>query len=174
MLYPVCCLHSYVTDIEILTLEALKRIYFAPKTDEDVKQLLCEYKQLHKFDCEMAVEFRKEDSVHSEFIICLFEQFLLKNKESAKTLFIFLSFVVCLPAWEAIVEIWGSSVDHHFKIKPNTKEGFELENTGTVDKFAFIRINGPSPGSSLKRKFYKSAWALMFKGDYIFHFFTYR
>ena len=72
-----CCLHSYVTDLDILTLEVLtemlKGIYFAPKTDEDVKQLLFEYRQLHKFACEMAVEFDKENFVHSGFIICLLQ-----------------------------------------------------------------------------------------------------
>ena len=75
--YLNCCLHSYVTDLDILTLEVLtemlKGIYFAPKTDEDVKQLLFEYRQLHKFACEMAVEFDKENFVHSGFIICLLQ-----------------------------------------------------------------------------------------------------
>ena len=116
----------------------LKRIYFAPKTDKDVTQLLLEYRQLHKFVCEMAVEFCKENSVISEFISCLFKQFVLKNKESAKSLFNFLSFLVCLLTSEAIVESWGSSIDHLLKIKPNTKEGLDLENTGTVDKLALI------------------------------------
>ena len=68
----------------------LKQIYFAPKTDDDVKQVLFEYRQLHKFACEMAVEFRTENSVHSEFIICLFKQFVLKSKEYAKTFYPFL------------------------------------------------------------------------------------
>ena len=58
LLYQNCCLPSYVTDLDIFT-EMLKGIYFAPKTDEDVKQLLFEYRQWHKFACEMAVEFRK-------------------------------------------------------------------------------------------------------------------
>ena len=179
LLYPNCCLHSYVTDLKILTLEVftemLKRIYFAPKADSwiwciDVNQLLFEYRQLHKFAYEVAVEFHKENSVHSEFInICLLKQSVLKNKEYVKTLFNFLFFAVCLPTSEAIVESWGSSIDCLFKIKPNTKKGLELENTGTVDKLAFIRLNGPPLGFSLKW-IYNSALALMFKGDYASHF----
>lgn len=66
----IFCLKNYVADLEILTLELFtemsKRIYFAPKTDEDVKQLFLKYRQLHKFVCEMAVEFCKENSVHHE------------------------------------------------------------------------------------------------------------
>ena len=56
---------------------------------------------------------------------------------------------VCLPTWEGILESWGSSIEHLFKIKPNTKEGLELGNNGTVDKLAFIRLNGPPTGLSL-------------------------
>ena len=99
----------------------------------------------------MAVEFHKENSVPSEFInICLLEQSVLKNKEYAKTLFNILFFAVWLPTSEAIVESWGPSIDYIFKVKPNTKKGLELENTGTVDKLAFIRLNGPPLGFSLK------------------------
>ena len=58
LLYQNCCLCSYITELEVFT-EMLKGIYFAPKTDEDIKQLLFEYRQLHKFVCKMAVEFRK-------------------------------------------------------------------------------------------------------------------
>ena len=49
LLYPNCCLRSYVTDLEIPTLEVftemLKGIYFAPKADKDTKQLLFEYRK---------------------------------------------------------------------------------------------------------------------------------
>ena len=50
------------------------------------------------------------------------------------------------------------------KQKPNTKEGLELENTRTVEKLTFIRLNKPPQG------IYKSALVLMFKGDYASHF----
>ena len=159
LLYPNCYLHSYVIDLDVLTLEVftelLKGIYFTHRTDEDIKQLLFEYRQLNKFACEMAVEFHKENCVHSEFIICLLKQFVLKNKELAKTLFNCLSFAVCLPTSGAIVESWGSSIDYLFKTKPNTKEELEQENTGTVDKLAFLRLNGPLPGLSLNRRIFK-------------------
>ena len=129
-----------------------------------------EYRQLHKFAYEVAVEFHKENSVHSEFTnICLLKQSVLKNKEYAKTLFNILFFAVWLPTSEAIVESWGPSIDYIFKVKPNTKKGLELENTGTVDKLAFIRLNGPPLGFSLKW-IYNSALAFKFKGDYASHF----
>ena len=103
------------------------------------------------------MEFCKENSVHSEFIICLLKQFVLKNKESAKTLFNFLSFVVCLSTSEAIVESWGLSI---FKLKPNRKEWLELENTATVDKLVFIRLSGPYPGLSLELTKVHWLWCL--------------
>ena len=44
LLHPNCCLHSYVIDLDIITLEVFtemwRGIYFTPQTDEDVKQLL--------------------------------------------------------------------------------------------------------------------------------------
>ena len=133
---------AILTDLDIITLVVfrfkLKGIYFAPKVDEDVKQLLLEYRQLQKF----------ANSVHIEFIICLLKQFVLKNKEFAKTLFNRLSFAVCLTTSKAIAQSWGSYINHHFKTKPNTK-GLELENTAAVDKLVFVRLKGPPPGLSL-------------------------
>ena len=80
------------------------------------------------------------------------------------TNFLYTLSFVCLSTSEAIAESLDSSIDHLFKIKPNTKERLELENTGTVEKLAFIRLNGQPPG------IYKSALALTFKGDYASHF----
>lgn len=50
-----------------------------------------------------------------------------------------------------------------FKTKSNPKEGLELENTGAVDKLAFIRLNGRSPGLSLKCVVFNSLLAFIAK-----------
>ena len=64
----------------------------------------------------------------------------------------------------------GHPLTTFLKVNSNTKEGLELENIGAVDKLAFKRLNGPPPGLSVDRRIYKSALALMFKGDYASHF----
>ena len=76
----------------------------------------------------------------------------------------------CFPTSKAIVESWGSSIDHIYKNKHHTREGLELDNTGTVDKLVFIRLNGPPPGLSQNKKLFKRALCLMCKGDFSSHF----
>ena len=44
-----------------------------------------------------------------------------------------------------------------------------MEDTGTVDKLAFIRLNGPPPGLK-SRKWLKASLGLMFKDGYAKHF----
>ena len=43
-------------------------------------------------------------------------------------------------------------------------------DTGTVDKTAFVRLNGPLPGSKKNTKFLKAASNIMFKDNYAKHF----
>ena len=81
-------------------------------------------------------------------------------------LFRFLSFVVSFPTSEAIVESWGSTIDHLNKIKKNVSETQDTQETGTVDKLAFIKLNGPPPGLHSNKKMLKNALCLMFNGDY--------
>lgn len=52
----------------------------------------------------------------------------------------------------------GHLLTTFLKVKPNTKEGLELENTGTVDKLAFKRLNGPPPGLYVDRRISKVHW----------------
>ena len=42
--------------------------------------------------------------------------------------------------------------------------------TGTVDKFAFIKLNGPPPGAARDVKILKAALNVMFKGNFPKHF----
>ena len=82
----------------------------------------------------------------------------------------FLSYIVSLPTSEAIVESWGSTIDYLNKIKRNVFESTDTSETGTVDKLAFIKLNGPPPGLKSNRIFLKEALTLMFKGNYQKHF----
>ena len=104
----------------------------------------------------------------------VFKQFVAINKEKCPLLFKFLCNVVALPTSEAIVESWGSSIDHLHKIKPHTKEVTDSHSlttdTGTVDKTAFLRLNGPPPGAKKNTKFLKAALNIMFKDNYAKHF----
>ena len=81
-----------------------------------------------------------------------------------------MSFVVSFPTSEAIVENWGSTIDYLNKCKSNTFETTQTSETGTVDKLAFIKLNGPPPGLKANTKFLKAALILMFKGNYAKHF----
>ena len=87
----------------------------------------------------------------------------------------FLSNVVAMPTSEAIVESWGSCIDHLHKNKPHTMEVTDgrqdlTSETGTVDKFAFIKLNGPPPGAARNVKILKAALNVMFKGNFPKHF----
>ena len=83
----------------------------------------------------------------------------------------FLSHVVSFSTSEAVVESWGSVIEHLNKNKPNIKEVIDnLVDTGTIDRLTFIRLNGPPPGLKNNRQMFKTALNLMFKGDYSKHF----
>ena len=100
--------------------DLVSKINFAPTSENEVKQLLSEYIQLHKFACETTVDHRAQNSV-SEYIPNMLKQFVLKYKETAPIMYKFLSYVVSFPT--SVVESWGSSIDHLNKNKPNTTEG---------------------------------------------------
>ena len=78
----------------------------------------------------------------------------------------FLSYVASFPTSEAVVETWGSSIDHLNKNKPHAKGVIGLDDTGTIDKLAFVQRNGPPPGFHQNRRLFKSALQLMYKGDF--------
>ena len=104
------------------------------------------------------------------FISTVLKKFVFKNKEICPVIFKFLSFVVSLPTSEAIVESWGSTIDYLNKSKRNTYECLDSKDTGTVDKLAFIKLNGPPPGLKTNKKMLEYALTLMFKGPYSSHF----
>ena len=79
-----------------------------------------------------------------------------------------LSFIVSFPTSEAVVESWGSSIDHLNKTKPHTKEVLNVSDTRTIDEMVFIKLNGPPPGFRKNKRILKSA--LMFNGDFSSHF----
>ena len=74
------------------------------------------------------------------------KRFVLEMKTNCQTIYKFLSFVVCFPISEAIVESWGSTIDYLNKCKRNVYETSEILETGTVDKLAFLKLNDPPPG----------------------------
>ena len=57
-----------------------------------------------------------------------------------------------------------------FKKKRNVVEVENVQETGTVDKLAFIRLNGPAPGLKSNKIMLKAALNLMFKDGYSKHF----
>ena len=162
-----------MTDIRKLTFieftEIVSKINFAPTSDQEIKKLLFECRQLHKFACDVVVDCRAENN-SVQYIPNMLKQFVLKNKDTSPTIYKFLSYVVCFPTTEAVVESCGSFIDRLHKNKPNTMEELELPKTGTVDQLAFLKLNGPPPGSLKNRKMYKTALNLLFKGDCASHF----
>ena len=177
LIYP-CTGHQYsviVTDISKLNVqsftELINPIHFAPKSELEIKQLLFEYTQLWEYACNAAVEYRLNYSVLN-FNENVLKQFVCKHKGKCPILYRFLSNVVSFPTSEAIVESWGSTIDHLNKTKPHTIEitSEDLTDTGTVDKFTFIKLNGPPPGLDKNKKILKTALHLMFKDDFAKHF----
>ena len=63
-------------------------------------------------------------------------------------------------------ESWASSIDLLNKNKHHAKEVIGLDNTGTIDKLAFVQLNGPPPGFQQNRRLFKSALQLMYKDDF--------
>ena len=72
-------------------------------------------------------------------------------------MFSMLSFIVSFPTSEAVVESWGSSIDHLNKTKPHTKEVLNVSDTGTINKMVFIKLNGPPPSFRKNKRILKSA-----------------
>ena len=163
-----------VTDIESFTFERfkeiLKHVHFAPQAENELKQLYFEYKVLHKFVCNLADKERTNMNTQPFNMFYLFKHFVLKNKDNCPVMYKFLSFVVCFPTSEAIVESWGSTIDYLNKCKRNVFETTDILEIGTVDKLAFIKLNGPPPGLKTNRKMLKAALTLMFNGHYAKHF----
>ena len=75
-----------------------------------------------------------------------------------------------MPTSEAIVESWGSTIDYLNKSKRNATETMVTQETGTVNKLTFIKLNGPPPGLKANKKILKAALTLMFNGSYASHF----
>ena len=171
LIYPTSNDHCNVTDVSELTVhtftDIIGPINFAPKSEIEIKQLLFEHHQLFEYACVSAVEYRSKYSVQ-DFIQNLLKQFVYKHKEKCPILYRFLSNVVSFPTSEAIVESWGSTIDHLNKSKPHTKEvtGEDLTDTGTVDKLTFIKLYGPLPGLAKNKTMLKLALNLMFNGDF--------
>ena len=154
--------------------EHLNAFHFSPKNDHDLKQLLFEYTEMCQFAFKAACDYRGGNYSFTNFNQHVFKQFISSHSEKCPVLYRFLSFVVALPTSEAIVESWGSSIDHLHKIKPHTSEVTDKEDltseTGTVDKFAFIKLNGPPPGLGKNVKILKAALNVMFKDNFAKHF----
>ena len=62
LIYPSTCDQGYVMNVDDLTLQKisniLETIHFAPKLEEEIKQLLFEYRELFEFACTTADEYR--------------------------------------------------------------------------------------------------------------------
>ena len=82
-----------------------------------------------------------------------------------------LSFCICFPVSEAIVETWGSTISRVHQHKPHSKEPVnDVTRTGTVDKICFIMLNGPPPGRKANDRFLEQALYLHFNSEYSRHF----
>ena len=153
LLYPSTNRHySELRDVSIDTFKQfLNPFHFVSTKDDDIKQLLFEYIELCKYAFKAACDHRVNYSLLT-FNHHVLKQFVSMNSEKCPLIYRFLSNVVAMQSSEAIVESWGSCIDHLHKNKPHTMEvtgGQDLtSDTGTVDKFAFIKLNGPPPGAA--------------------------
>ena len=145
----------------------VNKLPFANKLD--IKQLYVQYKHLIKFvigKLESAVENDDELPTTTH----LLKLFINEDKECCG-LGRLLSFSVCFPVSEAIVESWGSTISHFYSIKHNPSEpNDDLTETGTVDKLTFIRLCGPTPGMYSNRNLFATALSQHFSSNYAKHF----
>ena len=176
LLYPSTNRHySELKDVTIDTFKQfLNPFHFVSTKDDDIKQLLFEYTELCKYAFKAACDHRVNYSLLT-FNHHVLKQFVSMNSEKCPLMYRFLSNVVAMPTSEAIVESWGSCIDHLHKNKPHTMEVTDgrqnlTSETGTVDKFAFIKLNGPPPGAARNVKILKAALNVMFKGNFPKHF----
>ena len=173
LIYPRICEPNHQTNLTDLSFqkfsEILKVIHLFPDNEKDIKQLLFEYRELFKFACSTADGCRDTNTACG-FLSHLFKQFVHNYKDSCPLMFSMLSFIVSFPTSEAVVERWGSSIDHLNKTKPHTKEVLNASDTGTIDKMVFIKLNGPPPGFRKNKRILKSALLLMSNGDFSSHF----
>ena len=64
------------------------------------------------------------------------------------------------------MESWGSTLENIYKKKHAIKDGGSLDDVGTVDRLAFIRLNGPPPSMLKNVALHRDALTLMYNGDY--------
>ena len=160
LIYPRICEPNHQTNLTDLSFQKFSEILKV----KGIKQLLFEYRELFKFVCSTADGCRDKNTACG-FLSRLFKQFVHNYKGSCPLMFSMLSFIVSFPTSEAVVESWGSSIDHLNKTKPHTKEVLNVSDTGTIDKMVFIKLNGPPPGFRKNKRILKSALLLMFNGD---------
>ena len=128
-----------------------------------------QYKQFVEFGIKTVVNLRKNENIN-DLCVNVIKQYVLNYKSDHSQFVRFLSFIVCFPVSEAIVESWGSSLENIYNKKHCVKDGSDLYDVGTVDRLTFIRLNGPPPSMTHNRCLYKDALTLMFGGDYACHF----
>ena len=112
----------------------IKDFHFSPKSQEQLRDLYFEFEKHVKFGVVAAREFRKKDNVNPvDLSVNIIKQFVLNHKSEYVSFVRFLSFIVCFPVSEAVVESWGPSLENA------VKDGIDSENVGTVYIFTFIR-----------------------------------
>ena len=74
-------------------------------------------------------------------------------------MFKFLSFCICFPVSEAIVESWGSTITFLYSLKHHPGEvNDDIDETGTIDKLTFIKLNEPPPAMDSTKNVEESSY----------------
>ena len=151
--------HSIIDALPFHTKIKLDSLYF-------------EFGQFKQQVCSIAANLRNSNSTAS----CLTTVYLLKKfvAESGPRFSDFvtlLSFCCSFPVSEAIMESWGSTIDHLYQLKHNPSENVDdLSEPGTIEKLTYIKLNGPSPGKESNRHIFVAALYNRFKGNFASHF----
>ena len=147
----------------------IKDFHFSPREDRDVKLLYFQYKQFVQFGISTVVNLRANENINDLCINVIKQYVLIFQYDQCCQFIRFISFVVCFPVSEAIVESWGSSLENIYN-KHCVKDGSNLYNVGTVDHLTLIRLNGPPLSMTRNKCLYNDALNMMFSGDYACHF----
>ena len=100
----------------------IKKFHFSPSREEDIKSLFFQFKEYIKFGLDYVDKLRRNESV-IDLTINVIKQYVLHFKNDHSLFVRFISFIVCFPVSEAIVESWGSSLENIYNKNTMFKMG---------------------------------------------------
>lgn len=167
LFYPVLDYKSNPYDIETSKsfYEIVNSLPYKDKVTCD--SLYFEYTEFLRYAASEAEVLRSKSRIETICTPYLLKKFVSERGDQLPQVTKLLSFSICFPVSEAIVESWGSSLDAVYHKKHHTYDPVDdLKQTGTVDMLVFLRLNGPRPSMKSNISLLKTALIGMKGSDY--------